>query len=148
MSKKLAKPTITLPSPCDLMRIKLIKTVFSRFSFTPSKLAYRPTSRILATLCEIKKIHAKNVEIFVRKIISEFNFDFGKDLVRISEKEESEILEAILNHSDNLLVELMKDVDSFDRFLHGIKTKIDHLTRAQNFGNEIGIEIVLSSNDF
>jgi hypothetical protein len=42
----------------------------------------------------------------------------------------------------------MKDVDSFDRFLHGIKTKIDHLTRAQNFGNEIGIEIVLSSNDF
>lgn len=62
-------------------------------------------------------------------------------------KEEAElIVNAIVQHSqkeiisDNPFVEILKDVDSLDRYLHGVKTEGTHRERCIKVLKELGIE--------
>lgn len=62
-------------------------------------------------------------------------------------KEEAElIVNAIVQHSqkeiisDNPFVEILKDVDSLDRYLHGVKTEGAHRERCIKVLKELGIE--------
>lgn len=79
--------------------------------------------------------HAQNAEPFVRDIIKKYNNDLRSDLDEISDSEIELIIESVISHSNKSeytnkpYVELMKNVDSLDRYLHGIETKGDHLER-------------------
>lgn len=56
----------------------------------------------------------------------------------ITEKVKELIIEAVIQHSDkktnsgNPYVEMLKDVDSIDRQLHGIETKDEYFERCNN----------------
>ena len=94
-----------------------------------------------------KERHAENGESYIRELIATYNKEDKPYYPPITVEEEEIIVSAVIQHSDkgsvtkDEYVELLKDVDSFDRLLHGIKTKDDHFKRAQNFAQEIGIEL-------
>lgn len=79
--------------------------------------------------------HAQNAEPFVRDIIIKYNSEFKYTLDIINDDEIELIVEAIVAHSDKHVytnkpyIELIKNVDSLDRYLHGIKTTGNHLDR-------------------
>lgn len=64
----------------------------------------------------------------VRDFLQNYNNKFGLEYGIVNEKELSIIIEATIHHSDKIAytnndyVELIKDVDSFDRYLHGKET--------------------------
>ena len=82
--------------------------------------------------------HAKNASKYVYEIIELYNSTLRGNLPVINESEVNIIHEAIINHSDKGIksedpyIEAMKDIDSLDRYLHGIETKGDHLTHLNN----------------
>jgi uncharacterized protein len=57
------------------------------------------------------------------------------------------LIDAITKHSDketysnDSFVELLKDIDSMDRYLHGIKTEGAYLERCNRVMKELGIKI-------
>ncbi|XMB86539.1 HD domain-containing protein [Mycoplasmatota bacterium WC44] len=79
--------------------------------------------------------HAENAEPFIRDIITKYNNEFRYNLNKINDGELEIIVEAVVSHSDKGVytnkpyVELMKNIDSLDRYLHGINTTEDHLER-------------------
>lgn len=85
--------------------------------------------------------HAKNASKYVYEIIELYNSTWRGNLSVINESEISIIHEAVINHSDKGIksedpyIEAMKDVDSLDRYLHGIETKGDHLIHLNNLLN-------------
>lgn len=82
--------------------------------------------------------HAESAEPFILEIVSEYNSKFGEKLGIITESELEIILEAVKEHSNkdvvstNPYVEMLKDIDSLDRYLHGIDTTGDHEVRLAN----------------
>lgn len=102
-----------------------------------------------AVMTKKRKNHAKMAEPYVREIIDKYNSRVtdGGTLAEIKEEEVEYITKAIINHSnkeehtDDPLVELVKDVDVLDRYLHGIKTEGAYMKRCVNVFNELGIEI-------
>ncbi len=74
------------------------------------------------------KNHAIKAQNYVIELIDLYNNKIRKNLPAITKEEKEIIIEAIIHHSeknvktDNKYIELIKDVDSFDRYLHGIKT--------------------------
>ena len=78
--------------------------------------------------------HAINGEPFVKEIIKSYNTLWRGNLDILTDAEQQIIIEAVINHSDkdnisdNPYVEAMKDVDSLDRYLHGVPTKGAHVT--------------------
>ena len=130
-------------SSCQLAKISAIKR-----GLDPE------LSGIIAALHDIavvytgkKEKHAENGEKYVRDLISMYNKEDKPYYPPISQEEEHTIISAVIQHSDKETrtsedyTELLKDVDSFDRLLHGIKTKDSHLTRAKNYAMDIGIDI-------
>jgi len=91
--------------------------------------------------------HAENASIFVYEIIEVYNSSLRGDLPLINDEEIKIIHETVVNHSDkgnisdNLYVEAMKDVDSLDRYLHGINTKGDHINHLNNLLDIFEIKI-------
>lgn len=87
--------------------------------------------------------HAEIAEPFVRDIISKYNKELRLNLNKINDEEVELIVEAIVSHSDKDVytnkpyVELMKNVDSLDRYLHGINTTKDHFERLK-----VGFELL------
>ncbi len=90
--------------------------------------------------------HAGKAEPFVRKLIQKYNDDLRFDLSIIDDDEQNIILEAVLAHSDKKkitdkpYVELMKNVDSLDRYLHGVNTDEYHLERLNKCFDVFGID--------
>lgn len=82
-----------------------------------------------------RKNHAKNASKYVYDTIDKYNTLWRGKLPAITKEELQNIHEAVISHSDkstisnNPYIEAMKDIDSFDRYLHGIKTKGEHLQR-------------------
>ena len=76
----------------------------------------------------IFKNHGIDGEKFVKDFLKNYNNIYGLENGMVTEKELSIIIEATIHHSDkknysnNEYVELIKDVDSFDRYLHGKET--------------------------
>ena len=109
---------------------------------------------IIATLHDVAVIytgkrenHAVNGEKYIHELISMYNKEEKNYYPPISKNEEDTIISAVIQHSDKgnnskeEYTELMKDVDSFDRFLHGVETKDYHLERARNYAEDIGIKL-------
>lgn len=107
------------------------------------------TAGLIACLHDIGSVmtgkrqnHAENAEPFVRDIINKYNNEFRYNLPEISDGELELIVEAVVSHSNKgdytnkPYVELMKNVDSLDRYLHGINTTGDHYERLK-----IGFEL-------
>ncbi|PAT01798.1 hypothetical protein CI105_04735 [Candidatus Izimaplasma bacterium ZiA1] len=92
--------------------------------------------------------HALNASEYVYEIINHYNHTLRGNLKEITIDEASIIHEAVVNHSDkgnisdNLYIEAMKDIDSLDRYLHGIETKKDHITHLNNMIKLFDINIV------
>ena len=63
------------------------------------------------------------------------------------------LVEAITQHSDkdvytgNSLAELLKDVDSLDRYLHGVKTEGAYLDRCRRVLKELAVETEVPADD-
>jgi len=82
---------------------------------------------------------------YVKGAIKRYN-DVGRyNREPITEKEQEVILSAVTVHgykddvSDNPYAEMIKDVDSLDAYLHGIRTENSRHTRVSAFFEELGI---------
>ncbi len=70
----------------------------------------------------------------VRDFLLEYNSKYGKEHGKISKEDMEQIVNATINHTkkkqydDTAFDELIKDVDSLDRFLHGLET-FDYYTK-------------------
>lgn len=100
-----------------------------------------------AVMTKTQKNHAEAAEIYVYEFLEKYNVLFREDLPIITKKEMDSIVYAVVRHSqkdivdDDHLTELLKDVDSLDRYLHGVKTKDAHYDRCVRVAKEIGIDI-------
>lgn len=107
---------------------------------------------IAATLHDITVIvtkktkdHAEIAEKYVRDTIEKFNNELGENSSKITEVETNMLVNAITKHSDkgtysdDAFIELLKDVDSVDRYLHGIKSEGAYLERCNRVFKEFGI---------
>lgn len=92
---------------------------------------------------KIKKDHDKLAKEYVLGAIDRYNNDYRKKLEIITEEEIGIILKAVSVHSDkktvseNKYVEMLKNVDSTDRYLYGIKTEDEYEVRANVLIEEI-----------
>ena len=82
---------------------------------------------------------------FVTKLIKEYNSSYGVKHGIITEEELEIITQATIfhsdkrNYSDNDFVELIKDVDSLDRYLHGKETYDFYLDRTNRALKDLNI---------
>lgn len=90
--------------------------------------------------------HAKNGERFVRQLIHDYNQIITNDNLIITNNELEIIAKSVAKHSEveifseDLYAELLKDVDSFDKYLHGIKTDGYFLIRSKKVIKELGLQ--------
>lgn len=90
--------------------------------------------------------HAVEAEKYIIELIDLYNNKIRYNLPEITEEEKKLIIEAVIHHSEkdikteNPYIELIKDVDSFDRYLHGIKSEEDYLERCSIVFKELNIE--------
>jgi len=90
--------------------------------------------------------HAEKAEIYVRDIIEKYNNQWSENNSFITKAEEDLLVNAITKHSEkdtysnDSFVELLKDVDSIDRYLHGIKTEGAYIERCNRVMKELCIE--------
>ena len=93
------------------------------------------------------KDHSKNAEKYIRNIIQEYNNNINNTRLQVTEEELGIIINAVIKHaqkeifSDELYVELLKDVDSLDMYLHGVKTSEDCILRSNKAIEELGIPL-------
>jgi uncharacterized protein len=70
----------------------------------------------------------------------------GVKLLKVIQEEKEEIIKAIVQHSekkiyfDDPFIELLKDVDSLDGYLHGVKAEGARLDRCKIAIKELGIK--------
>lgn len=92
--------------------------------------------------------HAEAGEKYIYEVIDRYNSVYRGNLPIITKDETYLIVNAVVQHSqkevisDNLFVELLKDVDSIDRYLHGVKTEGAHLERCNKVLDELDIELM------
>lgn len=84
---------------------------------------------------KIKEDHDKLAEEYVVETIRRYNDEIRGHLDPITQNESQIIIEAVTVHSDketytdNIYAEMLKNIDSFDRYLHGIRTEGAHEER-------------------
>ena len=89
--------------------------------------------------------HAQAGRKYIDDFAERYNANAGMKLPRITEEERDQVVRAIVHHSEKEIdstdpfVELLKDADSFDRYLHGVKTEGAHLERCKKVIEELGI---------
>ncbi len=89
--------------------------------------------------------HAEIAEPYVRGAIIRYNNGPGMEVGKITDEETKIIIQAIAKHSDkedyskDPLAELLKDVDSIDRYFHGIKTEGAYMDRCKKVFKELGL---------
>ncbi len=91
--------------------------------------------------------HAEAAEKYVYEFIEKYNVESGTKLSPITKEEIEKIVKSTVHHSDkeansnDPFVELLKDVDSLDGYLHGVKTEGGRLQRCKKVMEEFGIEM-------
>ncbi|NWG02887.1 MAG: HD domain-containing protein [Syntrophaceae bacterium] len=91
--------------------------------------------------------HAEAAPPFVYDIVERFNRVSGTKLSQLSEEETEAIVKAVVQHSekelksDDPFVELLRDVDSIDAYLHGVEITEGRLERCKKVMIELGIEM-------
>jgi uncharacterized protein len=90
--------------------------------------------------------HAKNGEKYARQIIHDYNQTITNDKFLITNSELEIIANSVEKHSEveifseDSYAELLKDVDSFDKYLHGIETNGYFLMRSKKVIEELGLQ--------
>ncbi len=83
----------------------------------------------------------------VRNLLLEYNSRYGKEFGKISREEIDLVVNATINHTnkkqfdDSAFDELIKDVDSLDRFLHGLDTFDYYLKRTKKALDDLNLDI-------
>jgi uncharacterized protein len=91
--------------------------------------------------------HAQAAEKYIDDFVGVFNGKTGTKLAAITKQERDQIVRAVAEHSDketdsgDPFVELLKDVDSLDRYLHGIKMEEAHVVRCNKIMGEFGFRM-------
>ncbi len=91
--------------------------------------------------------HAQAGEKYVDDFIETYNSKEGIRTGLIGKEEKDQIVRAIVQHSHkemdsgDLFIELLKDVDSLDRYLHGVKSEGPHLERCKKVMKELAIHL-------
>jgi uncharacterized protein len=91
------------------------------------------------------KNHAVKAESVANDFIDKYNNVVREDLPKINKEERKTIIKAIINHSDketftdDPMVELIKDVDSIDRYLHGVESEGAYLKRCEKVQKELSL---------
>ncbi len=91
--------------------------------------------------------HAEAAEKYVYEFIEKYNCESGRKLPPVTKEETDKVVKAIVEHSDkeassnDPFVELLKDVDSLDGYLHGGKAEGARLERCKKVMKELGIEM-------
>ena len=92
-----------------------------------------------------RRDHARRAAGPIRDLVRAYNETHRRDLPEITADELAAITRAAVQHSDKAarsddpLVELLKDVDAADRYLHGIQTEGAYWERAQRVLRELGL---------
>jgi len=90
--------------------------------------------------------HAEAGEKYVYEFIEKYNHESRAKLPPVSKEETEKVVNAIIKHSDketnshDPFVELLKDVDSLDGYLHGVKAEGARLERCKMAIKELGIK--------
>ncbi len=94
----------------------------------------------------VRENHDKIAEDFVIKATERYNTVARKNLPEITDEELSIIVEAVTVHSDkdvysdNKYVEMLKDVDSLDRYLYGIQSDGAYSERILSFMDDLSLD--------
>lgn len=95
------------------------------------------------------KKHAEIAESYIRKAVERFINGPGTKVSIITDDEVNIIVKAVIEHSNkqmhsaDMLAELLKDIDSPDRYLHGIETDNAYLERYNEVMKELGMEMMV-----
>jgi uncharacterized protein len=90
--------------------------------------------------------HAEAGEKYVHAFLEKYNLKLGAKLPPVTQEEIGQIVRAIVDHSkkeiysSDVFVELLKDVDSLDGYLHGVKAEGGRLERCHRVLKELGVE--------
>ncbi|NHJ88016.1 MAG: HD domain-containing protein [Asgard group archaeon] len=105
---------------------QLSKLVALRRGLNPEFAAMTCAFHDIYTFIEGKtEDHGAKAEKYIREIVDEFNTHKRESLAEINEEETTHIIEIVRLHSDknsisnDQYVELLRDVDSLDSYLHG-----------------------------
>jgi uncharacterized protein len=91
--------------------------------------------------------HAEAAPPYVYDFVERYNRESGTKLSKVTEEETEAIVKAVVQHSDkesnshDPLVELLRDVDSLDAYLHGVEVEGGRLERSKRVMMEFGIEM-------
>ncbi len=126
---------------------QLAKLLALRRGIDPELAAIAAALHDIAVIVTMKtEKHAELAGEHVRNIIKKYNDGPWTKLPKITKEEEDLLVNAIVRHSDkatfsdDAFVELLKDVDSLDRYLHGINTEGAYFERCNRVLNELDIE--------
>lgn len=90
--------------------------------------------------------HAEAAAPYIHGFIERYNRESGTKLSGVTQEEMEAIVRAIVQHSEKELnsedpfVELLRDVDSIDGYLHGVEVEGGRLKRCKRVMRELGIE--------
>jgi uncharacterized protein len=93
------------------------------------------------------KGHAEAAPPYVYDFLRRYNRESGTRLSKVTEEEMEAVVKAVVQHSEKELnsndpfIELLRDVDSIDAYLHGVKIEGGRLERSKGVMKELGIEI-------
>jgi uncharacterized protein len=91
--------------------------------------------------------HAEVAPPYVYDFLGRYNRELGTKLSKVTEEEMGAIVKAVVQHSEKELiskdpfVELLRDVDSLDAYLHGVEIEGGRLERCKKVMKELGIEM-------
>ncbi|WP_105618015.1 HD domain-containing protein [Vallitalea okinawensis] len=94
----------------------------------------------------VRKEHGKKGGSLIIKWCETYNEQLAEEEGIITTSEIATIKEAVEHHSDKDIytdedyIELMKDVDALDRYLHGVETKDEYVSRCEKVLEELGIQ--------
>jgi len=91
--------------------------------------------------------HAEAASPYVYDFLERYNQESGAKLSKVTKEEMDAIVKAIIQHSEKEInsndpfVELLRDVDSLDAYLHGVESEGGRLERSKRVMKELGIEM-------
>ena len=91
--------------------------------------------------------HAEAATPYVYDFIERYNRESGTKLSKMNQEETETVVKAVVQHSEKELnsndpfVELLRDVDSLDAYLHGVEIEGGRLGRCKKVMKELGIEM-------
>lgn len=91
--------------------------------------------------------HAEAAPPYVNDFLGRYNRELGTKLSKVTEEETEAVVKAVVQHSEkesnsnDPFVELLRDVDSLDAYLHGVEIEGGRLERCKKVMKELGIEM-------